>query len=153
MCRRRNREAVWVAVLIAPVVLGIAVAWIPDAIFHLDPRASAIGLAVDIALRETVVFVLLIIAMRRYLGLSVRDVGVVWPQVVDLGLGLVLGAALWAASLGLALLIRERTHSPIFHALGAGDFFGRAAATLLIGLWSPFVQEVFFRGALLPQYR
>jgi len=87
--------------------------------------------------------------MRRYIGLTLRDLGVLRPSAGDVALGISVGLALLVISGVIGQLVGAGRPSPIYGALLRGDGVSQIAAIFMVGVWSPFVQEVVFRGALL----
>jgi membrane protease YdiL (CAAX protease family) len=148
----RAREAAWVAVLFAVVCAALCASYVPYYAFGPDARHSAAAVDITIAVRETTALVVLGVLARRYLGISFADLGVVRPTLADLGIGLVAGVVLVACAYGIEHVSRERD-SWLFNAMIHGDAVARGGALVVVGVWSPFVQEVVFRGALLRAFR
>jgi uncharacterized protein len=149
----RAREAAWAAVLLAGIAAALCASYASAALLGAGMLHSASGLAVAIAIRETSTLLVVAILMRRYLGLTLRDLGVVRPSAGDVALGIVVGLALIVVGEAITLLMGEKRSSSIYGALVRGDGISQTAALLMIGVWSPFVQEVVFRGAFLRALR
>lgn len=149
----RAREAAWVAVLLAMIAAAFCASYAAAALLGAAIRGSASGLAAAIAIRETSTFVVLAIVMRRYLGLTLRDLGLVRPSGADVALGVLSGVAVIVVTSVIAKLVGEHRWDPIYAAMVRGDGISQTAALLMVGVWSPFVQEVVFRGALLTALR
>lgn len=147
----RAREAAWAAVLLGSIGAGLCSWYASFAV--LGGIHSATGLAVAIAIRETSTLVVLATLLRRYLGLTLRDLGLVRPSAGDAALGILVGLALIVVAAAITALIGEKRSDLIYAALVRGDRISQVAAISMIGLWSPFVQEVIFRGALLSALR
>ncbi|HZO94572.1 MAG TPA: type II CAAX endopeptidase family protein [Candidatus Baltobacteraceae bacterium] len=118
----------------------------------LEPGLNGLGLAALIALRETCAFGVLAVTARRYLGLSLLELGVVRPKLVDVAVGITVGCVLIAISLATSYVL-PKVPSRILAAVVRGSIGMQLAAVLMVGVWSPFVQELVFRGALLRALR
>jgi hypothetical protein len=147
-----GNEAAWVATFLLVLAVATAAGYVPLLLLHASWRSSAAALAVGFGARETCVLLAVAFALRRYLGLTLRDLGVVRPRRTEVAIGLVAGFALILISMLIARLIPERG-SGIVAVAATGSTGARVAAMFVIALWSPFVQEVLFRGALLRALR
>jgi CAAX protease family protein len=150
----RGEQEIWdepafVAVVLATLGTAIVAGWIGIAALDAHQRYDAMALTVMLATRETVTLLVLDFSANRYLGITWADLGlrrIRWQEVV---VGAVLGlvVAVFAAAL-LAVLDLSRMPGAV-RAAAAGTVPWRLAVTAMVGLYSPVVQEIVFRGLLL----
>jgi membrane protease YdiL (CAAX protease family) len=148
--RRTWDEPAFVAVVLATLSAALATAWIAAAAMGVhEQRYDTAQLAAGLLARETAALMTLDLLAKRYLGITfvnLRLPRASWGQVA-------LGAALGGISVVLfgVLLARfdTRAEDEILRAAVSGTAPWRLALFVIVGAYSPVVQEIVFRGLLL----
>ena len=148
--RRIWDEPAFVAVVLASLSTALAAGWIAAAAMGVhEQRYDAAQLAVTDLARETAGLIALDLLAKRYLGItfvSVHLPRVRWGQVA-------FGAVLGVISVVLFAVLLARFDTPaeaeILRAAATGTAPWRLALFAIIGVYSPVVQELVFRGLLL----
>ncbi len=140
-------RAVWefplVAMLVALLLVYLAI-WAVPWLFHytlpagMDPAANA-------AIQAVVGVVVVLLAYKlaiRHLGARKHDDLPFAGSLKDTGLGLGVGAAVFAVVVGLAAVFG------VYRVIGWGTLEGAIPFLIIGGVLVPFVEEVIFRGIL-----
>lgn len=140
----------WVNVLLGTLFLAFAIEELVALPFQrAGTLRTAWGLTVVLTLRESAALATLLLLARYRLGLTVKDFGFRRPRFADLGV------AVAATSIAIVLvapfswLFPHAAHSAIAVAMYRGTFASRLTLTTSVGLYSPVVQEMLFRGLVL----
>jgi CAAX protease family protein len=142
-------EPAFVAVTLAALSAAVVAGWIGAAALNAQQRYDAMQLTVMLASRETITLLVLDFSATRYLRITWADLGlrrIRWREVV---VGAVLGVvvAVFAAAL---LAVFDLNREPgTFGAAATGTLPWRLAVVAMVGVYSPVVQEIVFRGLLL----
>ncbi len=107
------------------------------------------SLAIDTAFREAVALIALIFFGHRYLHIGVADLGWRKPRIAEIGAAIILAIAVYVLQYALSKVLPRLDHYMIYRALFYGTAATRLAAIVVIGIFSPIVQEFVFRGVLL----
>jgi membrane protease YdiL (CAAX protease family) len=113
-------------------------------------RYDPLRVAAATAIRETIALAATLLIGRRMLRVDRRDLGLTNIRWLDLAVAIVTAAASLAVG-QLLVQILPYTHAEEFlaYSMGVGTVSGHIAALAVVGVYSPFVQEVVFRGLLL----
>lgn len=100
--------------------------------------------------RDTTAIVVLWLLGARYLRASAADFGLTKPRLSHILLGIAV-AVTFALTISPQLdrLLPEPVHEFELYGLGGSSLPGQLFVFAIVGLYSPFVQEVVFRGLLL----
>jgi membrane protease YdiL (CAAX protease family) len=143
-------EPAFFAVVLASLGAALAVAWIAAAAMGVhQQRYDAAQLTVGILARETAALLTLDLLAKRYLHITFVNLGVPrirWGQVA---IGAVLGVLSVVISSVLLARFDVRAEEAILRAAAHGTAPWRLALFAVIGVYSPVVQEIVFRGLLL----
>ena len=112
---------------------------------------DAMQLVLLIFCRETFALAAVWYVVAVALGTQARSLGLVRPRLSAVALGIVLGIAYVFLSSVVVRVLFPNDHGErlILDPLAAGKPFWRAAMLAIIGVYSPVVQEIVFRGVLL----
>jgi membrane protease YdiL (CAAX protease family) len=148
-----RQDGRWIAVFVATMVVAVIVSY-ADALFvgqvtHRRYYDSA-QLSIQVAARETAALAVLWLAASRYLHASPADFGFRYPRFREIALGVVV-ALVFAVTISLLIVVILPNRRPdlIYVAIVHGTLPWRLALLFFIGIYSPIVQEVVFRGLLL----
>ncbi len=148
--RRIWDEPAFVAVVLATLSAALAVAWISAVAMGVhDQRYDAAQLTVGILARETAALFTLDLLARRYLRVTFVKLGIPrirWGQVA---IGTLVGVLSVVVSSVLLARFGIRAEEAILRAAAHGTAPWRLALFAVIGVYSPVVQEIVFRGLLL----
>jgi len=147
--RRFWAEPAFVAVVLATLSAALAVEFIVPASMGVRHRYDAAQLAVALLARETAALLTLDLLAKRYLGVTWADLGlqrVRWGQVA---FGVVFGLILMVLSAVLLAKFGVGAEAYIAQAAAAGTLPWQLALFALVGVYSPVVQELVFRGLVL----
>ncbi len=153
-----HRRRVWklpafVAVVLTTLILAVLIQYVGLALLHVvRQRYDASQLALILGARETVALVAAGGLAKLCLGASWSDLGLRRPSGRQILIGGVLGLMLTALTTGLLAAIGSRSDTAvdtIVRAAAYGTPPWRLVLFAVIGLYSPIVQEVVFRGLLL----
>jgi membrane protease YdiL (CAAX protease family) len=134
-----------VAALIASYGSGIVVR-----LFGPYHHFTAVQFSIVIGLRETIALAIVYIAAVRYLRASPADFGLVRPRASEIILGIVLAVVFaFTVTLLIDAVLPSRSPSQISWAIADGTLPWRFVVLLVVGVYSPFVQELVFRPLLL----
>jgi membrane protease YdiL (CAAX protease family) len=139
----------WSAGLGIITCAALAGEFLGPALAHARTRFDAPALVLTLALRET-----LALAAVWYVATTLRitanALGVRRPRLGAVALGVVLGVVyLVVTAVAFTWLFPHEPPSPFFVAIRTATPPLRIALVLLVGVYSPLVQEVVFRGVLL----
>lgn len=140
-------EPAFVAVVLASLGAALAVGWSAAVAVGVHQQYDATQLTVTLLARETAALLTLDFLAKRYLGITWSDLGlrrIRWGQVA---LGVVLGLIVMVLSAVLLATFDVRGEAYVMHA--AGTLPWRLALFAMVGVYSPVVQEIVFRGLLL----
>ena len=143
----------WIVVFVAAMVVAVIVSYASAAIVgyttHRHYYDSA-QLSILVAIRETAALAVLWFAASRYLRASPADFGLRYPRFREILVGVVVALVFAETVTRLILVILpERVPNQIFIAIADGTLPWRLATLFVIGIYSPIVQELVFRGLLL----
>jgi|GEM_PF-1958482 len=148
-----HRDRRWIAVFVAIIVVAAIVSY-GSALFiwyatHRHYYDSA-QLSILVAVRETAALAVLWFAASRYLHASPADFGFRYPRFREILLGVVIAVVFYAiVSRLIVAILPNRRPDLIYGAIVHGALPWRLALLFFIGIYSPIVQEVVFRGLLL----
>jgi membrane protease YdiL (CAAX protease family) len=119
------------------------------ALLQVHGHINAAQFAVLIAFRESVTLGVVWFAASRFLRARAADLGLTRVRVRDVAIGVVAGVA-FALTVTLTIARMYPTRDNVlFPALADGTLSSRLTMLLVVGVYSPFAQEVVFRGLLL----
>jgi CAAX protease family protein len=150
----RRRDARWIATFAATLVAALIAVYATEVFLRIPPSPrhhfDSEQLSIIIGVRETAALAVVWLAAARYLHASRADLGLVRPRwrQVALGAGLAVVFGLTITPLIVAT-IPDPTPNAIYNSIADGSLAWRLVALLVLGVYSPFVQELVFRGVLL----
>lgn len=148
-----HRDRRWIAVFVAIIVVAAIVSSTSGQfVRHAAHRHDydSVQLTILIAIRETAAVAVLWFAASRYLHASAADFGIRYPRFREILFGVVVALVFGETVTRLIVaVVPDRAPHEIFIAIANGTLSWRLAALFVIGIYSPIVQEVVFRGLLL----
>jgi membrane protease YdiL (CAAX protease family) len=148
--RRIWNEAAFVAVVLATLSAALAVEWTAAGMIGVHRQDfNTTQLVIALLARESAALLMLDFLAKRYLRITWADLGlerVRWGQVA---FGAVLGVLMIVINSVLLAGLDLRAEASIMRSAAAGTLPWQLALVALIGVYSPVVQEIVFRGLLL----
>jgi membrane protease YdiL (CAAX protease family) len=150
----RDEQEIWdepafLAVTLATLGAAVVAGWIGAAALNAQQRYDAMQLTVMLASRETITLLVLDFSATRYLRITWADLGlrrIRWHEVV---VGAVLGVVAAVSAAALLAVLDLNGEPWTAGAAATGTLPWRLAVVAMVGVYSPVVQEIVFRGLLL----
>jgi len=144
-------EPAFVAVVLGTIGAAFAVNFFGIAALHVVNRHyDAVQFAAIFGARETIALIVLGLLAKRYLNASWSDLGLRNFRWQHVAIGVVLGLIAGFAAASLAYAIdRGQYDDIVIRAAAAGSAPWRIVIVVIVAIFSPFVQELVFRGLLL----
>jgi len=149
--RRLWDEPAFVAVVLGTLGAALAMNYLGVAALHVVNRHyDAVQLGTIFGARETIALVALGFLAERYLNASWSDLGLRDFRWRHVAAGVVLGIVSAIAASWLAYVVDRGAYTDVIGRAGAaGTLPWRIFLFAVVAIYSPFVQELVFRGLLL----